>query len=76
MITVYTKENCQQCRMVKKFLKDHNVKFEEVDAGSVKGRAKVIDYGFRSLPLTVADEFEPFVGLDMTKLKQIVGEGA
>ncbi|MDO4671280.1 MAG: glutaredoxin domain-containing protein [Aerococcus sp.] len=66
------KKGCRQCRMVKKFLKDHHANFEEVDAGTVKGRAEVIEHGFRSLPLVIADGFKPFVGFNVVKLKELV----
>ena len=38
-IIVYSTETCPYCVMVKEFLKDKNVKFENVDVGQDKAKA-------------------------------------
>ena len=41
MVTVYSKNNCMQCKMVKKWLSEH----------------EVIEMGFRAAPVITKDDF-------------------
>ena len=76
MIKVYSKANCPQCNMVKKFFNDNGVEFESIDvteegvADFVKG-----ELGFTGVPAIVADGFAPFKGFAPDTLEAIV-EGA
>ncbi|AUJ31477.1 MAG: glutaredoxin-like protein NrdH [Liquorilactobacillus nagelii] len=51
-LAIYTKNNCIQCKMTKKFLAEHQISFEE---HNVSQEPKYIDYlkekGFRSVPV-------------------------
>ena len=31
MVTVYSKNNCMQCKMVKKWLSEHEIAFDEIN---------------------------------------------
>lgn len=52
-IIVYSKENCMQCRMVKRLLTLDNVTFSEVDVTSDEKALNMLkEKGFMSLPVT------------------------
>lgn len=75
-ITVFSKEKCPQCKMVKKFFNDKNIKFTErlrenfpEDIEFLKSK------GFKAYPITVIEELNLAIkGFDIKKLKEIEGE--
>ena len=72
-LTLYTKDNCPQCKMTKKFLADKNVTFEEIN---IDVETQYIDSlkekGFRSVPvLTTADEKVTIVGFRPDQLRTL-----
>lgn len=72
-ITVYSKNNCMQCKMTKKFLEQHGADFEEINIDDVPEK---IDYvkslGFTSAPVIEAGELV-FSGFQPAKLKELLG---
>ena len=63
MIKVYSKPNCMQCEFTKKFLKENGLQFEVRDVfESAKFKEEIVELGFTSLPVVVADGYEPFAG--------------
>lgn len=73
MIKVYSKPNCMQCEFTKKFLKDNGLQFEVRDVfESEKFKEEVVELGFTSLPVVVADGHEPFSGYRPDKLDELV----
>jgi glutaredoxin-like protein nrdH len=63
MIKVYSKPNCMQCEFTKKFLKENGLQFEVRDVfESEKFKEEIVELGFTSLPVVVADGHEPFAG--------------
>ena len=73
MIKVYSKPNCMQCEFTKKFLKDNGLQFEVRDVfESEKFKDEVVELGFTSLPVVVADGHEPFSGFRPDKLDELV----
>ncbi len=56
-ITIYTKDNCPQCKMTKRFLSEKNVAFEE---RNIDNEPQYIDWlknqGFRSVPVVTDQE--------------------
>ena len=72
-ITLFSKNNCMQCKMTKKFLADKNVTFEEIN---IDVETQYIDSlkekGFRSVPvLTTADEKVTIVGFRPDQLRTL-----
>ncbi len=72
-ITLYTKDNCPQCKMTKKFLADKNLNFEEIN---IDNEPQYIDtlkeQGFRSVPvITTADERVTIVGFRPDQLRAL-----
>lgn len=73
MIKVYSKPNCMQCEFTKKFLKDNGLQFEVRDVfESEQFKDEVVELGFTSLPVVVADGHEPFSGYRPDKLDELV----
>lgn len=68
-VIVYSKENCQPCRMVKKWLEKNDVEYVE------KNATEHIDHlaqlGYRQAPVTVIDS-EHFYGFDIDRLQQLL----
>lgn len=71
-ITVYSKNNCMQCNMTKKFLEKAGADFEEIN---IDEQPEKIDYvkslGFTAAPVIEAGDLV-FSGFQPAKLKEIV----
>ena len=71
-ITVFSKNNCMQCKMTKKFLEQHGADFVEIN---IDEHPEKIDYvkslGFTTAPVIQAGEVA-FSGFQPSKLKEII----
>lgn len=72
-ITLYTKNNCPQCVMTKKFLADKNVSFSEIN---IDVEPQYVDslrsQGFQSVPvITTADKNITIVGFRPDQLRSL-----
>lgn len=75
MITVYSKPNCVRCEMTKEFLKQNNVKFEEVNVEENEEALELIQlHGFQRLPVvTRNNSFDfAFSGFQIDLLEELV----
>ncbi|MCF6515654.1 glutaredoxin-like protein NrdH [Lactobacillus sp. S2-2] len=73
-IAVYTKENCMQCKMTKRFLTEKNVEFEEKDTTSNPEYVSFLkENGFLSLPVVEVDGQPQFSNFRPDALKELVG---
>lgn len=72
MITVYSKNNCMQCKMTKKFLEQHGANFQEIN---IDEHPEKVDYvkslGFTSAPVIEADNLV-FSGFQPARLKELI----
>ncbi|MCK1207763.1 glutaredoxin-like protein NrdH [Streptococcus uberis] len=72
MITVYSKNNCMQCKMTKKFLEQNGADYQEIN---IDEHPEKIDYvkslGFTSAPVIESDNLV-FSGFQPAKLKEII----
>lgn len=71
MIVVYSKTHCVQCDATKRFLKKHNLPFEErqlADHPDVVEEAKAS--GILNAPICVTDEGIVWGGMNPDRLKQ------
>ncbi len=76
-ITIYSKENCIQCIMVKNFFNQRNIPYESVDiTGNTELIDKILSYGYSSLPLVVLnDNFDnAWVGNNPDRLEEVAKE--
>ena len=73
-VTVYSTPACPYCVMVKNFLKQNNVEFEEIDVAADRARAEemVKKSGQRGVPVTDIGG-EIVVGYDTDRLKKLLG---
>lgn len=71
-ITLFSKNNCMQCKMTKKLLEKEGADYQEIN---IDERPDMIDYvktlGFSAAPVVKAGEII-FSGFQPTKLKQII----
>lgn len=71
-ITLFSKNNCMQCKMTKKFLDREGANYQEIN---IDEHPEKIDYvknlGFSSAPVIEAGEIV-FSGFQPAKLKEIV----
>ncbi|WP_165005359.1 MULTISPECIES: glutaredoxin-like protein NrdH [unclassified Enterococcus] len=55
-VKIFSKNNCMQCKMVKRFLADNQIEFEEVN---IDEQPEAIDWlkaqGFQSVPVITSD---------------------
>ncbi len=75
-VKVYSTPVCPYCEMAKSFLKENNVKFEEIDVS--KNREAAIEMveksGQMSVPVITIDD-EVIVGFDREKIKRALKIG-
>ncbi|MHC9532282.1 glutaredoxin-like protein NrdH [Dellaglioa sp. BT-FLS60] len=71
-ITVFTKNNCIQCKMTKRFLEENNVDFDE---RNISEDDNAIDYlkgqGFQAVPVVEAPGFDTIAGFRPDMLKKL-----
>lgn len=72
MVTIYSKHDCVQCKMTKRFLDQHNVAYQEINLDE---QPEFIEHvkglGFSSAPVVETDT-ESFSGFQPSKLKALV----
>ncbi|VTS31360.1 glutaredoxin-like protein [Streptococcus pseudoporcinus] len=72
MITLYSKNNCMQCKMTKKFLEQNGASFQEIN---IDEHPEKIDYvkslGFTAAPVIESEQMV-FSGFQPVKLKEII----
>ena len=71
-ITLYSKNNCMQCKMTKRFLAEHQIPFNEINIDDQPEAVENLKAaGFRSVPvLTTTDS--SIVGFRPEELRQLV----
>ncbi|MBV7389369.1 MULTISPECIES: glutaredoxin-like protein NrdH [Enterococcus] len=53
MVKVYSKNNCMQCKMTKRYLNDNHISFEEINIDSEPTALDFLkEQGFQSVPVT------------------------
>lgn len=71
-ITIFSKNNCMQCKMTKKFLDKEGADYQEIN---IDERPDMIDYvkdlGFSAAPVVKAGDII-FSGFQPAKLKEII----
>lgn len=74
-VVVYSKPNCMQCNFTKEFLTNNQVEFKEIDiTQDAAAMAEVKEMGFQTLPVVVADGFEPWFGFRPDMLERLAGD--
>lgn len=59
MITVYSKPNCMQCEMTKRYMQRENIKFSAVDVEKDEIAAKtLLLHDYMSLPVVTVNGFD------------------
>ena len=72
MVEVFSKNNCIQCKMTKKFLKQHNVDFVEHNIDEQPQFANQFKAeGFLAAPVVKTPNGDAFSGFRPDKLKQL-----
>ncbi|MFV0557743.1 MAG: glutaredoxin-like protein NrdH [Enterococcus sp.] len=70
-IKLFSKNNCMQCKMTKRFLDDNNIPFEEVN---IDEKPEAVDFlkenGFQSVPITTSTT-STIVGFRPDQLRQL-----
>lgn len=72
MITVYTKNDCVQCKMTKNLLKNKNIKYMEInveDNDSVRNRLK--EQGIKQMPAVFEGSNFLFSGFQPSEVNKI-----
>lgn len=71
-VIVYTSNTCPYCTMVKDYLKDKNVEFDEKNVQTDEtARNELIAKGYTGVPVVIIDG-EEIVGFDKNKLDKIL----
>ncbi len=70
-VKIYSTEWCHFCKEAKKFFKENNVKFEEIDVGKDQAAAKEMVEKSGQMGVPVIDiDGTIIVGFDRTKIKK------
>lgn len=71
MVTVYSKNNCQQCKITKRKLTSMGITYHEYNVDEdPKALEYLIERGLRSLPVVVTED-DTWTGLRMDKLNNL-----
>lgn len=74
-VTVYSKDKCQQCKGVKRWLKSNGIAFNEINVSEQPEYIQEVkDLGFTSLPVVKSEDLV-FSGLDIPKLNELKSRG-
>ena len=72
MIKVYSKNNCPQCKMVKKQLTMNDINFQEINIDeNPEYRPYLKDRGWQSAPV-VESEIVDFAGFNPQELRKLI----
>ena len=71
MVTIYSKNNCVQCKMTKRFLDTNHVEYREINlAAQPEYIEHVKSLGFNAAPV-IQTATDAFSGFQPNKLKQL-----
>ncbi|MFH1478303.1 MAG: glutaredoxin domain-containing protein [Candidatus Omnitrophota bacterium] len=73
-VKIYSTSTCSYCVMAKKYLKDNNIEFENIDVGSdpQAGQEMMEKSGQMGVPVLDIDG-EIVVGFDKTRIASLLG---
>lgn len=73
-VIVYSTSTCPYCRMVKDFLKENNIDFEDYDVGQDREKLEEMIRKSEQMGVPVVDiEGEIIVGFDRERIKAALG---
>lgn len=73
-VKIYSTSTCPYCKMVKQFLKENNIEFEDVDVASNQTAAQEMVKKSGQMGVPVLDiDGQIVVGFDKGKIKQLLG---
>ncbi|MDF7627528.1 redoxin NrdH [Leuconostocaceae bacterium ESL0723] len=71
-VTVFTKNNCIQCKMTKNFLERQGVDFQEINIDlEPKYVDELREMGYRQTPVVLASDDQSFSGFRPDELKKL-----
>lgn len=71
MVKVYSKNNCMQCKMTKRYLSDNSIPFEEVNIDNEPSALDFLkDQGFQSVPVVFGGQ-SAIIGFRPDQLKAL-----
>jgi glutaredoxin-like protein NrdH len=74
-VTVFSQPLCRPCERVKNKLREAGIDFYDVDIlKNDLAYSTLKALGAKSTPVVVADGFEPILGYDPIKLKELIDE--
>lgn len=72
MIKVYYKNNCPQCRMVKRFLNEHGLEYSEINIEEqLEAREYLMNMNLKTVPVTEVDG-NVILGFNISELRQLI----
>ena len=75
MITVYTKQNCQQCNFTKNFILNNGIEAEFIDVTQdEQALTKIKDLGYNTMPVVFVDETNHWFGFRPDELEKLCKE--
>lgn len=72
MVTIYTQENCQPCKMTKRSFNNLHISYKEISMDqNPEVRETLKAQGFMSAPVVIPEEGEGWAGFSPTKIKSL-----
>ena len=70
-IKLFSKNNCMQCKMAKRFLTDNHISFEEINLDQEPSAINWLkEQGFQSVPVITSDA-QTIIGFRPDQLRQL-----
>lgn len=71
MVKVYSKNNCMQCKMTKRYLTEHSIPYEEINVDSDPAALEYLKgQGFQSVPVILGSQ-QAIIGFRPDQLKSL-----
>lgn len=72
MVTLYTKDNCQPCKITKRELNRLGIDYTEISMeANPEVIAMLVEKGFQSAPVVMTEEGDSWAGLQPTKIRAL-----
>lgn len=73
MVTVYTQDNCQPCKMTKRELGKLDISYKEINLSENPQAIDALrEQGFMSAPVVITDSGDKWAGFMPTKIRSLV----
>lgn len=73
MVKIYSKPNCQPCKMTKRMMDQLGVVYEDIDiTRNMAAFHEVVEMGYQQAPVVVTGTGQSWSGFNISKIRELV----